>query len=86
MPIAKGLGSVVDVLAIQYPGRQDRLREPGITDLAYLADLIAAELACLDDGLPAVFFGHSMGAILAFEVAWRLENSGRVPRSERLAA
>ncbi|MGX6600948.1 thioesterase II family protein [Micromonosporaceae bacterium Da 78-11] len=45
---------------------------PTIMDLA---DLIAAELRELS-AKPTVFFGHSMGAVLAFEVARRLEADG----------
>jgi surfactin synthase thioesterase subunit len=64
-----------DVIAIQYPGRQDRLREPCVTDIGTLADRIVDELIKLSDK-PTVFFGHSMGAVLGFEVAWRLEQKG----------
>lgn len=85
-PIAMEFAPAADVLAIQYPGRQDRHREPCVTDIATLADLVADELACLDDGLPAVFFGHSMGAVLAFEVAWRLEQNSTNPPSTVIAS
>ncbi|WP_226361892.1 thioesterase II family protein [Pseudonocardia sp. ICBG1142] len=67
-----------DVVALQYPGRQDRRHEPCVTDIDELADLIAAELSRLSS-LPTVFFGHSMGATLAFETAWRLERDGAGP-------
>jgi surfactin synthase thioesterase subunit len=39
-------------------------------------DKITEQLLGLSDQ-PTLFFGHSMGAILAFEVAWRLEGRGR---------
>ncbi|MEV0623702.1 alpha/beta fold hydrolase [Nonomuraea sp. NPDC050404] len=64
-----------DVVAIQYPGRQDRLREPCITDIGTLADRVVDELIALSEK-PTVFFGHSMGAVLGFEVAARLERKG----------
>jgi surfactin synthase thioesterase subunit len=74
-PLALRFGAEADVVCLQYPGRQDRRHEPCVEDLGTLADLLAAELSALEP-LPAVFFGHSMGATLAFETAWRLERAG----------
>ncbi|MFI6173848.1 thioesterase II family protein [Nocardia sp. NPDC051052] len=62
----------VEVLAVQYPGRQDRRLDPCIDDIGALAEQIYAALRPWTD-LPLAFFGHSMGAILAFEVARLLE-------------
>ncbi|MEU5367125.1 alpha/beta fold hydrolase [Streptomyces sp. NPDC005925] len=68
-----------EVLAVQYPGRQDRRREPLIDDVARLADLITGALAPFDDR-PLALFGHSMGAVLAYEVAQRLrDRTGQEP-------
>ncbi|QSB16006.1 thioesterase [Natronosporangium hydrolyticum] len=78
LPVARSLAPAVDVLAIQYPGRQDRRTEPGIDDLHQLADLVAEELRAWQDR-PVVYFGHSMGATLAFEVARRLQPEGLGP-------
>jgi surfactin synthase thioesterase subunit len=74
-PVSARFSPGVDVVALQYPGRQDRRNEPCVTDLGILADLITGELLTLSDK-PTVFFGHSMGAMLAFETAWRLEQKG----------
>ncbi len=69
--LSKLLSPTVDVLGVQYPGRQDRFREPGIEDLGELADRVHEALTEVTD-LPVAFFGHSLGATLAFEVARRM--------------
>ncbi|WP_238433050.1 thioesterase II family protein [Micromonospora tarensis] len=74
-PLAGLFGDKIEVLAVQYPGRHDRHRETAITDLGLLADQVADVLAGAVEG-PFAFFGHSMGAILAFEVTRRLERRG----------
>ncbi|GAA4526035.1 thioesterase II family protein [Amycolatopsis samaneae] len=76
-PVSTALSPRAEVLAVQYPGRQDRRAEPLIDDLAVLADRLA-ELVARQLDRPTVFFGHSMGASLAFEVARRLEARQRV--------
>ena len=78
LPVSVALSPAVDVVAIQYPGRQDRRHEPPIDDIALLADRVHAVLSASGDQ-PVTFFGHSMGAIVAFEVARRLEAEGRAP-------
>ncbi|MGB3442677.1 MAG: alpha/beta fold hydrolase [Actinophytocola sp.] len=78
--VAKNLAPAVDVLAAQYPGRQDRRTEPCVTAIAELADLLATHVARVADR-PLSLFGHSMGAVLAFEVAARLEADGVAPHS-----
>jgi surfactin synthase thioesterase subunit len=75
-PLSQRFSPGTDVIALQYPGRQDRRREQCIRSIDVLADKIAEQLVQLDDS-PTMFFGHSMGATLAFEVAWRLEQAGR---------
>ncbi|MFG2129539.1 thioesterase II family protein [Streptomyces sp. NPDC048751] len=71
-PLADALASVAEVLAVQYPGRQDRRNEPHITSISRLADEILTVLESLSRRR-LVLFGHSMGACVAFEVARRIE-------------
>ncbi|MGW7004369.1 thioesterase II family protein [Streptomyces sp. NPDC054933] len=71
-PVSQALADRVDVLCLQYPGRQDRRREACIDDMGRLADEVAEVLRPWLDR-PVAFFGHSMGALLAFEVALRAE-------------
>lgn len=65
----------LEIAAIQPPGREDRLREPPFRRLLPLADAVSEALPS-DSGRPFAFFGHSMGAAVAFEVARRLARSG----------
>lgn len=71
-PLAQALAPRFETLAIQYPGRQDRHREHLLESVAELADAAFASLRHRVDP-PFAFFGHSLGAVLAFEVACRFE-------------
>jgi surfactin synthase thioesterase subunit len=75
LPVAAALSPAVDVVAIQYPGRQDRRAERPLTDVAALADRIR-DVLLRQPPLPVTFFGHSLGATVGFETVRRLEASG----------
>ncbi|WP_234312472.1 thioesterase II family protein [Streptomyces griseus] len=76
LPLSRALGERLDVLAVQYPGRQDRRREEPYRSIGAHADALAEALAPLT-AEPYALFGHSMGAVLAYETARRLAASGR---------
>ena len=71
------LRPAIAVCAVQLPGREDRIGEPPVRLLADVVTPITEALSGLDDR-PFVLFGHSMGAIIAFEVARHLERTGPV--------
>ncbi|MFI6033527.1 thioesterase II family protein [Streptomyces sp. NPDC051315] len=79
-PVSGALHPDIEVLAIQYPGRQDRRAEDPIADIATLADRVFdALLPQLAREPRPAFFGHSMGATVAFEVALRMRREGLAP-------
>lgn len=65
----------IDVYAIQLPGREDRHAEPLSTNLSFLVDSVIGAICGLSLS-PFALFGHSMGALLAFEVARTLRERG----------
>jgi medium-chain acyl-[acyl-carrier-protein] hydrolase len=60
----------VELLAVRLPGRENRTHEAPLRSIAQMAEHVAAELPV--GGLPLALFGHSMGALVAFEAARRL--------------
>ncbi|MET7936064.1 alpha/beta fold hydrolase [Streptomyces sp. NPDC005322] len=78
LPLTRSLAPDVDVLSVQYPGRQDRQREACIDSVAGLADALVGEVVPWTDR-PLALFGHSMGASVAFELALRMEWLGHPP-------
>jgi surfactin synthase thioesterase subunit len=73
LPLSRSLPDGIELAAVQYPGRQDRYREPPSTSIGPLAGRLA-EVVAETPGL--VLFGHSMGAIVAFEAVRLLEQRG----------
>ncbi len=72
LSLARELGPGIEVLAVQNPGRAERYAEPRLESIAELADGALAEVRAAMDR-PTALFGHSLGAVQAFEVTRRLE-------------
>jgi medium-chain acyl-[acyl-carrier-protein] hydrolase len=68
----------VELVAAQPPGREDRLHDPLLPSVQRLAAAIAEPLCALADR-PFALFGHSLGAVVAFEVARELRQRGLEP-------
>lgn len=73
---AERLGPGVEICAVQLPGRERRLSEPGLRRVDHAVDSLLPVLRPHLD-LPFVLFGHSMGSLLAYETARGLAANGR---------
>lgn len=62
----------------QLPGREGRFREPPLRDARELAAALLPAVEVLA-GRPIVLFGHSLGAIAAFELAREMRRAGLPP-------
>ncbi|MFY1021229.1 Linear gramicidin dehydrogenase LgrE [Pseudomonas sp. THAF187a] len=80
----RSLPASVEVLPLELPGRGRRFNEPLQTDMYALAKQLAAELS---ESLkqPYALFGHSLGGLLAFELAHALRQLG-MPAPQALFA
>ncbi|GAB4196039.1 MAG: hypothetical protein Fur006_43060 [Coleofasciculaceae cyanobacterium] len=58
----------IEICSIQLPGRENRLKETPFTRLSPLIQTLAPLLRPYLD-IPFAFFGHSLGALLCFELA-----------------
>ncbi|MGW1282172.1 thioesterase II family protein [Streptomyces sp. NPDC002586] len=74
------------LLGVQLPGREDRLEDPAANSLAEVVDRVSGELREPARLRPLVLLGVSLGALIAYEVARRLESAGTAARSLVVAA
>lgn len=77
VPFSREFSTDLKRVAVKYPGQNDRSTLPPLESIPSLADEIFAMMkpsARTDD--PVAFFGHSMGGMLAFEVALRFQSQG----------
>jgi len=61
----------IEICGIQLPGRESRIREIPLRSMDRLADQAAEAVSKYGD-LPRAFYGHSMGALVAYELMARL--------------
>ena len=78
-PWSKALPEWIEMRPVLLPGRESRLREEPITQISFLIEEMVAAIEPLCN-LPCAFFGHSLGAVIAFELSCRLsKNSEKKP-------
>ncbi|HEY1353970.1 MAG TPA: thioesterase domain-containing protein [Ktedonobacteraceae bacterium] len=64
---SKNLPAQIEVCPVQFPGRENRLWEEPFAHLPALVEQLSAVLLPYLQ-MPYAFFGHSMGALIAFEL------------------
>lgn len=77
-PWAQGLAPGVELLCADYPGHGRRFSEPLPRSMADLLPGLADEVAGARNA-PLYLFGHSMGGLVAFELAKELTRRGTPP-------
>src|SRR5471032_1015798 len=75
----------IEVCPLELPGRGRRFNDPLQTDLPALVNQLAGELQGNLD-LTYALFGHSLGALVAFELAHALRRNGLPPASALFAS
>jgi medium-chain acyl-[acyl-carrier-protein] hydrolase len=68
----------IEVCAIQLPGREERLGEPAFRQVDRLLPALIERLRPALDR-PFALFGHSMGAVIAYELTRALTDEGQRP-------
>jgi len=72
---AQALPADVEVCAVHLPGRERRFREPALESVDVIVDQLAPVVRELSDR-PFAIFGHSLGALVGFELVRRLRKEG----------
>jgi len=65
------LGGDIELWPVQLPGRENRWRAPYCKDMAEVCQALLSELLPLLDR-PFAFYGHSLGAVMSFELTRQL--------------
>ncbi|KDN75930.1 thioesterase [Streptomyces olindensis] len=69
--------SELTVFPVQLPGREERFLDDPYTDVAEAVAELAPQIASgAGEGTDIALFGHSLGAVLAYEIARELERTG----------
>jgi medium-chain acyl-[acyl-carrier-protein] hydrolase len=67
----KGVPDEYEAVIVQLPGHEARWKEPPLTRTELVIDALVRELNAMEDR-PITLFGHSLGAVIAYELACQL--------------
>ncbi len=71
-PFKDKLGEEIELVAIQLPGRSERMFEEAFTDMDTLVDTIYKQILPTLNG-PFAFLGYSMGGVIAYALTKKIE-------------
>lgn len=77
LPWAQLLPETLELYAVQLPGRENAADQLSLTDPQQVSAGIADLLDAADDARPFALFGHSIGALLAYETTRRIRRTRR---------
>jgi surfactin synthase thioesterase subunit len=75
-PFSRAFTTPMKRVAVQYPGRSGGHDVTDLTSISALGDEIHAMLAPKIADMRVAFFGHSMGGLIAFHIAHKLQSAG----------
>ena len=70
----EGFDESVEIIVVQLPGRENRYEEQPIVNFSLLIRILIQEISQFSDK-PFVLFGHSLGALVAFEVTREMQKN-----------
>jgi len=70
------LSTAVELCLVQLPGRERRLREKSFSQMSPLVAGLAPVFDAYQE-IPFIFFGHSLGALIGFELARQLRRQSK---------
>lgn len=76
-PLARLLSEHIELVAVQLPGRGNRMFEQAFTSACAIAQAVETEILAHADK-PVALLGYSNGCLQAYEVAWRLQQAIKV--------
>ena len=82
--LSQQMPASIDLCPVQLPGREGRIAEDPVTELAELGEMLVAALGEYLD-LPYALLGYSMGAIVALEFASSISKHKLLPPKHFLA-
>ncbi|OED45986.1 hypothetical protein AB832_01105 [Flavobacteriaceae bacterium (ex Bugula neritina AB1)] len=68
-----GVSELIDFIPFELPGRGIRISEPYIEDIKDLVNEIIPVIYNVAQKTPFSLYGHSLGAMIAFQTAWELQ-------------